>query len=757
MSYTDKEATRSLMNRSRNQLITAYAPGAFFTLEGGRGAAISIPSYEESGSSIEGLTGNVRKQIQIHFKEATRSWLNRALKANKPLSSVEEEPYANLCLDDLLLDENMQYRYRESDFMYLPGNKMSAELAPLSFICNRCNKFVSFSSAYEFKKNGASELGGYCPESSEQSACQWSQVDVIFVHWSGDWMPVTPDNYEYSKNEGVRLRRNPCDCQSNEWKLKTDKNAIGSWEFVCANPSCGATHASKYARKTSPSTLAILGNQLNKEELSRRFRQLSMKPVSYRANSSYYVHSMTFVLMPDAGENLERAMLEDESLRKEVAKILGCLSLTDDPEQIANLLDPHSIYRTKILDSSQLLNELTSSRQQAATPDEFAEKIASNLRDQITEAIQSAIEAGELAQDVDLPPSIEEFLSQRKEMYPTQYDPFRLLIEHKALEKVRLLSAGDEFSRKPFVPFTKLDEHLSPKDPSKKNQLERQTQDYFGKLGIETMGLIREFPLCKFSYGYTRVSHTPIYEDKGSGNEPALYPVRLNLFPRIPKQYKRPIYVITQKNEAFYVRLDPKSVYQWLKTLKLDDLFDWAPSSGREGFSKGLLSRLQPFGQYLSSVRRESGSLTYYYVYTLLHSYSHLVMQSMAEYSGLDIGSLSEYLFPGDLAFVIYRNGTTEDLGNLSALWRNNNLDVLKTLFDPSSLVCNSGSLCDVRHSHPGACPACIMIPETSCLTSNQLLSRSVIRGGKRPREDGGSENIEGFIPVINGLPSWTA
>lgn len=751
MSYTEKEVSRSLMNRSRNQLITAYAPGSFFTLEGGRGSAIAMPCIEDSGGNIEGLTQNVRKQIQIHFKEATRSWLNRAKKANRPFpNGEEEEPDARLCLDELLLDENMHYRYRETDFMYLPGSRMSAELAPLSFVCNRCGRFAGFSSAFEFKRDKTSKLGGNCPETGGKSTCQWSQVDVIFVHWSGDWMPVTPENFEYSKGEGVKLRKNPCDCLRSDWKLRTEKNAIGSWEFVCANPSCGAAHPSKYSRKNSPSTLSILGARLNQEQLNRRFRQLSMKPVSYRANSSYYVHTMTFVLMPEAGETLERAMLEDESLRKEVAKILGCLSIPDDPKQIAKSLDENSPHRKKILDALALLTNLEGIDESMRKP------FADNFLRQIDEAIKGAMESGELAQGVNLPPSIEDFLIDRKEMYPAQYDPFRLLIEHKALEKVRLMSVGEDTAKRPFVPFTSLDEHLSPKQPSKRAWLEDQTRIYFDKLGIETMGLIREFPLCKFSYGFSRVSHTPIYEDKGAGIESALYPVRLNLFPNIPKQYKRPIYVITQNNEAYYVRLKPSDVYKWLQTLDLEDLFDWDLSKGREGFAKGLFTKLQPFGQYLSSVRRESGSLAYYYTYTLLHTYSHLVMQSMAEYSGLDIGSLSEYIFPGDLAFVIYRNGTTEDLGNLSALWRNSNLDMLKTLFDPSSLVCNSGTLCDVRPSHPGACPACIMIPETSCLASNQLLSRSVIRGGMRPREDGGKNNIQGFIPFINGLPSWT-
>ena len=51
---------------------------------------------------------------------------------------------------------------------------------------------------------------------------------------------------------------------------------------------------------------------------------------------------------------------------------------------------------------------------------------------------------------------------------------------------------------------------------------------------------------------------------------------------------------------------------------------------------------------------------------------------------------------------------------------------------EPRTLLCNSGSTCD-QLSY-GACPDCIMIPETSCIAFNQLLSRAVMRGGE-PRE----------------------
>jgi len=129
-----------------------------------------------------------------------------------------------------------------------------------------------------------------------------------------------------------------------------------------------------------------------------------------------------------------------------------------------------------------------------------------------------------------------------------------------------------------------------------------------------------------------------------------------------------------------------------------------------------------------------------------------VLMKGVAEHSGLDLSSLGEYLFPSDLAFVVYRNGTTMDLGNLSSLWRNIGYRFLDYLLEPRTLLCNSGSTCD-QFSY-GACPDCIMTPETSCIASNQLLSRAVISGGEPPREDGKhrGQRIPGFLEVVNEM-----
>src|SRR3546814_7124923 len=101
-------------------------------------------------------------------------------------------------------------------------------------------------------------------------------------------------------------------------------------------------------------------------------------------------------------------------------------------------------------------------------------------------------------------------------------------------------------------------------------------------------------------------------------------------------------------------------------------------------------------------------------------------MHGISRFSGLDLGSMSEAIFPADLAFLVHRRGMTEDLGNISSMWRDHNEAFLDYLVSRRELRCGSGTLCDHRG---GACPACIMIPETSCIAGNQLLSRASLVG----------------------------
>jgi hypothetical protein len=140
---------------------------------------------------------------------------------------------------------------------------------------------------------------------------------------------------------------------------------------------------------------------------------------------------------------------------------------------------------------------------------------------------------------------------------------------------------------------------------------------------------------------------------------------------------------------------------------------------------------------FLDEFRREGEvpELAYPHVFTLLHTFAHQVIQHTSALSGLDQSSFAEYLFVPDLAFLIYRRGTTMDLGNISSMWRDRGSvaegnEFLARMGGAAALRCGSESSCTHKG---GACPDCVMIPETSCITRNDLLSRSALAGRGKP------------------------
>ena len=227
-------------------------------------------------------------------------------------------------------------------------------------------------------------------------------------------------------------------------------------------------------------------------------------------------------------------------------------------------------------------------------------------------------------------------------------------------------------------------------------------------------------------------------------------PVRLMGFPPLPSN-KRPIYVIEQQNEAIYIQLNAEMVGAFLQTNRVLD----QPPPPPRTIGGRLIETYQDFGLFLKdfSVRdevsrvraRDIASMTY----LLIHSMAHHVMHGIARFSGLDLGSLSEVIFPADLAFVVHRRGMTEDLGNISSMWRDQNSAFLRYLVARRELRCGSGTLCDHRG---GACPACIMIPETSCIAGNQLLSRAALVGGRAPLWDADQTPLRGFFEVVQDI-----
>jgi len=123
----------------------------------------------------------------------------------------------------------------------IPSNPDTYAPAPLTFVCNRCHMFRRFQSAKDLAESMPLLRKARCAESGRTSPCQWRQLDVLFVHWSGDWMPATPGRWEWNaRTQAPWLAGEQCSiCGSDTFKLNSSSPRIGQWHFYCANPSCG--------------------------------------------------------------------------------------------------------------------------------------------------------------------------------------------------------------------------------------------------------------------------------------------------------------------------------------------------------------------------------------------------------------------------------------------------------------------------------------------------------------------------------------
>jgi hypothetical protein len=723
----DKTLSAPTMARSRGQLGSAYAPGAFFTFEGGLGACISIPDLSATVDDAP-IQAATKSQIILRLQEIWQSWYVRA----SGVGTDERQIAPQQCLDEAILNGTSVVPLGADRLAFLSPLRMGYAPAPLTFVCNKCSLFKRFQSAHDLARNMDQLRKNRCTATDAQGACQWRQIDVVFVHWSGEWMPVTPGRWEWDeRNNTRRLYGEECNlCGGRDFKLNTDSPRIGKWHFYCANPTCGHKGSNEW-RQNDRFTTEVFRNQASTRVSERR-----MEPISYRASSAYYAQSEQFVLFPESEHQL--ITLLEPQREAELAAFIGTLfrfgGVQLKPDEMRSaLLEAGKASEWESYETFSRMRESAHS-----SGDAHVQTMMDNeLKKLVIRWTTSAPPL--LPLRAELPPAINVQLARRSD-YTSRFDPFVLAVEHEALHRGKL-SAPPDGGRAKFVRFNHLDNDLAPKGANAKALQEAETQRLMAKLGIADLGLIREFDLCRFTHGYTRVSATPTLNKRNQD-----MPVRLKLFEPL-RNSKRPIYVVTQANEALYVRLSPEAVYNWLQAVGVSDLPSWSADSSVKLGGK-LLEVAEPFGRYFSLLK-EADASTYRYVYTLLHTYAHALMKNVAELSGLDLGSMGEYIFPLDLAFVVYRNGTTMDLGNLSSLWRNENNRFLRRFLEASTHRCNSGRLCD---SAGGACPDCIMIPETSCVAQNQLLSRAVLKGGPPPREDAThkGQHIPGFLEVIN-------
>lgn len=713
------------MTRSQPQLATAYAPGAMFTWEGGKGACIAAPV---EGAAIDFSARQTRRdQIFESLDEYCRNWLARGMAINglrnapvyevQLLDSCFFNPVRNTV--DIALDT---FEFMRPDRMgYLPG--------PLVYRCDTCEKVKEYVSAAH---QVAEPLGGICTaEGVGRQECRWRQLDVVYVHWSGGLEGLSP--YRNTLNAAGELRKIPrCQCGAEEFRLLKNGAQFSRWRFRCVG--CGAE---REVYQTDPFSLSVLKPRMD-GGAPHEWSEINMIPVSYRASPVFYVQSSRFIVY-DSDPEVVALMTpgREAELTARIASIHGFGSSDPSDDRIREQLE---------LKGKAGWSSYATMRRMAASALERNDQVMADESAQAArELLESWYQNGDVVRETIASPALAARVAERRN-YARRYDPLRSTIEHDALRRRKIEATGESADlRRAHVDLS-----AEAGDPTLARGYEMRVAGDLARAGIGAIHLVRNLDMVEFSFGFTRVSATPetVQKDRRM-------PVRLMGFPRLPAQ-KRPIYVIEQQNEALYIRLDPVVMTEFLR----ENGVLAAPPAPPRTIGASLIEGYTDFGLFLrdfgvrddtSQVRgRDIASMTY----LLLHTMAHHVMHGIARFSGLDLSSMSEAIFPADLAIVVHRRGMTEDLGNISSMWRDHNGAFLRYLVGRRELRCGSGTLCDHRG---GACPACVMIPETSCIAGNQLLSRATLVGGRAPPWDVNDQPLVGYFEIANRLRTEAA
>lgn len=231
--------------------------------------------------------------------------------------------------------------------------------------------------------------------------------------------------------------------------------------------------------------------------------------------------------------------------------------------------------------------------------------------------------------------------------------------------------------------------------------------------GIRSARVCDRIPFISCSYGYTRVES----EWKEGVQLHAL---------KEEKNGRKNIYATKLNTEGVLFEFDRKKIIEWLLANEIINAEEAPNLESEEEIKIWFLNNIKPSLIHPFTSIDETASKETYYVYRLVHSLSHLLIRAAADIGGLGKDSLSEYIFPGIPAALIYcQNSQGFNLGSLFNTfeayfdkWMNKAYaNAQKCIFDP---------ICIERQK---ACTGCLFVNEVSCQHFNKDLDRTLVVG----------------------------
>lgn len=266
-----------------------------------------------------------------------------------------------------------------------------------------------------------------------------------------------------------------------------------------------------------------------------------------------------------------------------------------------------------------------------------------------------------------------------------------------------------------------IDATIDPTIRASRTQDWRDLQDMFG---AQDIAHIPDLKVVLSAVGFTREKREP-------ERSPDEVPVKLNPFEdrvRSSAKGKAVLYALSAQTEALWIKLDSLKVLNWCVHSAGWEAPPPETLASRAAAQAYLLKNspilTQPPGQAAELTKALGPQIAA--PFHLLHTISHALMLTARRHSGYDSQTLTEYLLPMDLSFLIYVTSVQNyTAGGLLTLFQH----YLRRWFDDASLHAYNCAFDPICSDVGSACPGCIQISR-GCETFNVGVSRSYLHGG---------------------------
>jgi len=610
------------------------------------------------------------------------------------------------------------------NFSLLTPARVNTEYFPLLWTCEDCSRAHFYQSSNQLAYNNSDlecdECGGNI-----------SQEQFVGFHPCGHVESLAP-----SQDEQPNSKPGRCSCGELRWKLDTKgSQRLQNFRWVCMN--CG-----------------------NREELSQICGakcDLENQYLSFnvhRGSNVYQPHYFNLVSVASTGSN--RLGSTGEAIAV-LAKYFG--------------LSDKSISRIDI----EQTQEDTERDELEDLRDTLRERGMDEAADDVEEDLAELDDGGPSIRDgvANFVPQIVDWLdSEDNDDHEFAFDGVQEIYEQLAItNELKTRPAREVILERGDV------------DLRRRESLEEEAEDVEAALnrhGISGAGLIEDFPVTSVVFGYSRGGREPeearlISFDADDAD----------LVDGSIEASTTPVFVDTVRTEAVRFELNPSVVMYWLlensrqptdlgETLReqiqsssLPDSrevpvpedwspgeeIDWASGDGTaietESLSEWsedeirawLLENIAPIPEYDTITITDPTNVVSYFVYHLVHSFSHQVLKYGTSLIGMERTSISEYLLPRSLSFIVYTNQRTDfSLGGMHALVESGLEDLLDEIqldgddcvYDP---VCSRGG---------STCFNCMFVSEVSCGHLNRNLGRDFLFGSRQIAD----RDLTGYLEV---------